>query len=372
MGRTTSIYLQKAAYVLALIIYACYTACAGAKHDHFFVSAQYHYQYIWKHFSGMGDEVNNPARSYEINLGWKTSGELLWHQLYNRPSYGIGFFFCNLNNPKVYGEVRSGFLFMEFPFSERLSAQSKLKVSLGLAHFNRYYDPVSNPLNLNIGNSLNVHFNLNYSLFFRLSDRLLLAPGLSFTHFSNGAYKKPNRGFNLFDLNLTLRHITKAPAGRTMESIVDEKKSSFIKKQKLFMVYSIGFMQRDVGDPTYMARSLTLNHTLQTGPRGRWGIGIDLSYDDHSREIIRERSDDYKYKEYFRLGVYASHDILFDRLSVLLNLGSYLYYGVSPDSKLFSRIGLRYSLGRSLHAQLALKAHRGRADHVQWGLGYSL
>lgn len=363
--------MQKAVYVLSMIISFCYKAGAESKHDHFFVSAQYHYQYIWKHFSGMGDEVNNPAKSYEINMGWKTSGALLWHQLYNQPSYGIGFYFCDLNNPKVYGEVRSGFLFMEFPFSEIFSTKSKLKVSLGLAHFNRYYDSVSNPLNLNIGNSLNVHFNLNYSLFFRLSDRLLLAPGLSFTHFSNGAYKKPNRGFNLFDVNLALRHNTKAPV-TARESIVNEEKSPFIRKQKLFMVYSIGFMQRDVGDPTYMARSLTINHTLQTGPRGRWGIGIDLSYDDHSRELIRQESDDYGYKEYFRLGGYASHDIIFDRLSVLLNLGTYLYYGVSPDSKFFSRIGLRYSLGRNLHAQLALKAHRGRADHVQWGIGYSL
>lgn len=365
------IHLKRTTNAVLFFLLACNVSYGGGRHDHVFVSAQYHRQYIWKHFSGMGDEVNNPARSYEINLGRKTSGKLLWHQLYNRPSYGMGFFYCDLNNPSVYGEVRSGFLFMEFPFSERMAAQSKLKVSLGLAYFNRYYHRENNPLNLNIGNSLNIHFNLNYSWFFRISDQLMVAPGLSFTHFSNGAYKKPNRGFNLFDVNLALR-FRSADTKPDSEIVSKVVKEPFKKKHQFFLLYSIGFMQRNIGDPTYMARTLSLNHTLQTGPRGRWGLGIDLSYDDHAREVIRGNSENYHFKEYFRVGAYASHDILFDRLSVLLNLGTYLYYGVSPDSMFFSRIGLRYSLGRNLHAQLALKAHKGRADHVQWGLGYSL
>ncbi len=371
MDISTAKNLLRAACGFSLLLAVCFNAIAGVKHEHIFVSVQYHHQYIWKHFSGMGDEVNNPARSFEINLGRKTTGELLWHQLYNQPSYGIGFFYCDLNNPEIYGQVRSGFLFMEFPLAERWAAASKLKVSFGLANFNKYFDPVNNPVNLNIGNSLNVHFNLNYSWFFRISDQLWLAPGLSFTHFSNGAYKKPNRGFNLFDINLALRFRSlDTPSDREMVSEI--VKASFKKKHRFFFMYSIGFMQRNIDDPTYMVRTLTLNHTLQTGPRGRWGLGIDLSYDDHAREVVRGSTDKYRFSEYFRLGAYASHDILFDRLSVLLNLGTYIYYGVSPESMIFSRIGLRYSLGRSLHAQLALKAHKGRADHVQWGLGYSL
>lgn len=343
---------------------------AESRHQHFFVSGQYHYQYIWKHFAGMGDEINNPARSFEINLGWKTSGASLWHKLYNNPSYGFGFYFCDLNNPEIYGEVRSGFMFMEFPFRERKHRQGKMKVSLGLSFFNRYHHPVDNPLNINIGNSVNAHFNLNYSWYFHINNNLLFAPGISFTHFSNGAYKKPNRGFNLLDVNLALRFRTSPPVkDDSAKKHFDETFTG--RKQRLFLVYSFGFMQREPGDPTYMARTLSLNHTVQTGFRGRWGIGMDLEYDDHTREIIRETKEKTDYSDYFRLTAFASHDILFDRLALMLNLGTYLHYELKPSTMIIMRIGLRYSLGSKLSAQVALKAHGGRADHVQWGIGYA-
>ncbi len=343
---------------------------AEGRHQHFFVSGQYHYQYIWKHFADMGDEVNNPARSFEINLGLKTSGALLWHQLYNLPSYGIGFYYCDLNNPEIYGEVKSGFLFMEFPFSERRQRQGNLRVSLGLSFFNKYHDPVENPLNVNIGNKVNVHFNLNYSLFFHINDNLLFSPGVSLTHFSNGAYKKPNRGFNLLGVNMALRFQTGSHRLGDLDQISVKEEFTGM-KQRLFLVFSFGFLQRNEGDPTYLARSLSLNHTVQTGFRGRWGIGTDLEFDDHTRKTIKETNENTDYRDYVRLTAFASHEILFDRMSVLLNLGTYLHYKIRPDKMLFTRIGLRYSLGNNLNAQLALKAHGGRADHVQWGLGYS-
>ncbi len=361
---------HKTGLVCFVFMFVFVMAYAESRHQHFFVSAQYHYQYIWKHFEGMGDEINNPARSYEVNVGWRTSGALFWHQLYNQPAYGLGFFYCDLNNPEIYGEVRSGFMFMEFPFGERRQRQGKMKVSLGLSFFNRYYHPTDNPLNVNIGNSVNIHFNLNYSWYFHLNDNLLIAPGMSFTHFSNGAYKKPNRGFNLFDVNLALRFRTSSPKpGDTTIQHFDEEFAGI--KQRLFLVYSFGFMQREKGDPTYMARTLSVNHTVQTGFRGRWGIGMDLEYDDHAKEVIRKTKENPGYKDYMRLTAFASHDILFDRLSLMLNLGTYLYYELKPSTMIFARIGLRYSLGSRLHAQVALKAHGGRADHVNWGFGYA-
>lgn len=360
----------KTCCIFLVFMSTCIMTHAEGRHQHFFVSGQYHYQYIWKHFPGMGDEINNPARSFEINLGLKTSGTLFWHQLYNLPSYGIGFYYCDLNNPEIYGEVKSGFMFMEIPFSERRQRQGRLKVSLGLSFFNRYHDPVENPLNVNIGNRVNVHINLNYSLFFSLNDNLILAPGVSFTHFSNGAYKRPNRGFNLFDVNMALRFKTGSHLPGDFGQLRIQEEFTGV-QQRLFLVFSFGFLQRYEGDPTYLARSLSLNHTIQTGFRGRWGIGTDIEFDDHTRKTIKETSDKPDYRDYVRLTAFASHEILFDRMSVLLNLGTYLHYKIRPDKMVFSRIGLRYSLGNNLNAQIALKAHGGRADHVQWGIGYA-
>ena len=340
-------------------------------HQHLFISAQFHGQYIWRHYEDMVKDINNPAHSFEVNLGWKTAGADPWNSLYNYPSYGFGVFYSNLNNPDLLGVARSGFLFMEFPLGQKRFVDHRLKVSVGLAHLSTFYDPVDNPHNLNIGSPFNLHFNLNYSWFFPVNERILVAPGLSFTHFSNGAFKKPNRGINLLEANLAVRF---QGEDRIANLAVEYQNRPEWQenKHRTYLLFSGGMMQRFIDDPNYRVFTLTINHTLQTGPGARWGVGLDVTYDDHSRERIDRQKEDPVFVDYLRLGAFASHDIVFDRMTVLLNFGGYLYYGYEPDSRFYPRIGLRYEITNRMTAQLALKAYRFRANHVQWGVGYEL
>ncbi len=334
-----------------------------------FVTAQYHYQYIWPHRPDLKEHAGNPAKTFELQAGWKTSGAQAWHHRYNLPSYGFGFSLCDLGNPEVLGEVRSGFMFMEFETGRFAAVARNLRVSLGLSHFDTYYDPVDNPENRFIGTAWNVHFNLNYMLSLPIGKNLRLLPGASFTHYSNGAYKKPNRGINIFDVNLGLRYRfgDEGPAF-SLAGIYDYEATT---EQRLFVTYSVGLMQRDIGDPTYLARTLSINQTIQKKSRSRWGIGLDLFYDDHAREEVDAVKEDASYLDYGRAGGFVSCDIIFNRLSLLMNLGTYVYYGYEPRGSIYKRIGLRYLTDSGLVAHMALKAHSGRADYVEWGLGYS-
>lgn len=369
----TDILMRKYLFfsIVVITLVPCGKAISQENHQYMFISAQFHGQYIWRHYEDMVKDINNPAHSFEVNLGWKTAGAAPWNSLYNYPSYGFGFFYSNLNNPELFGVARSGFLFMEFPFGQKRFIDHRMKVSVGLAHLSTYYDPDDNPNNLNIGSPVNLHFNLNYSWFFPVSDRILLAPGLSFTHFSNGAFKKPNRGINLLDVNLAIRYqgddrFLNVPAK-------DQIRPQWPGNQhRTYVHLSGGVMQRFIDDPDYKVFTLSVNHALQTGPGARWGVGLDFTYDDHSKERIDRKKENPAFVDYMRLGAFASHDIVFDRMSVVLNLGGYLYYGYEPDSRLYSRVGLRYEIGSRITTQLALKAYKLRANHLQWGLGYQL
>lgn len=357
--------------MIVLTMATCCKAISQEDHQYMFISAQFHNQYIWRHFDAMIGEVNNPVHSIEVNLGWKTAGADPWNSLYNYPSYGFGFFYNNLKNPEIFGVARSGFLFMEFPFGQKRFVDHRMKVSAGIAHLSTYYDPVENPHNLNIGSSFNLHFNLNYSWFFPVNDRILLAPGLSFTHYSNGAFKKPNRGINLLDVNLAIRYRGDERVSNVMDA--DRPQPEWPQnKHRTYLFFSGGVMQRFIDDPNYRVFTLTVNHALQTGPGARWGVGLDFTYDDHAKERIDRQKDNPVLVDYMRMGAFASHDIVFDRMTVLLNLGGYLYYGYEPDSRIYPRIGLRYEIANRITAQLALKSYRLRANHVQWGLGYEL
>lgn len=356
--------------IYVLILVPVMKGYAGEKYQHMFISAQFHSQYIWRHYEKMAKDIQNYTHAVEINMGWKTAGSSPWHSIYNYPSYGFGFFYGNLNNPDLFGIARSGFLFTEFVFGQQRAIDHRMKVSLGLAHLSAYYDPVENPHNLNIGTPVNMHFNLNYSWFFSLNDHMLLAPGLSFTHFSNGALKKPNRGINLFDVNLSFRYKTEE---RNMNGLPDLILHDFSsdKKHRFFVNMSAGVMQCFIDGPNYKVLTISMNHTIQTRPGGRWGLGLDTTYDDYSKERIDRDNDDPKFVDYTRVGAFVSHDLLFDRLDILLNLGVYLYYGYKPDSKTYPRVGLRYEVDEHFNIQLALKAYNFRANHIQWGFGFS-
>ncbi len=64
--------------------------------------------------------------------------------------------------------------------------------------------------------------------------------------------------------------------------------------------------------------------------------------------------------------------MVFDGLSIMFNLGTYLYYGYDPLSQVYKRVGMRYITNSGLLGHIALKAHAGRADYIEWGIGYSI
>ena len=335
----------------------------------FFTGFQFHRQHIWAHHKEMRPYTSRPANSLEFTLGLQTHGNKLWESLYNFPAYGVGFFYSDLGREEVLGNVKSGFLFLEFPIRRGDRFDTRMKYSLGLSYFSNFYDEFENPANQFIGTPWNVHFNLNYSWLFHLSHQWQVAPGLSFTHFSNGAYRKPNKGFNLFDVNLGVRyHLNGLPALPSERPSVESP--SGLPQRKLFMVFSFGTMQRNVGDPNYSARTFSVNLTRQSGLKNRWGIGMDLFYDEHAKEQVRNENNNAHPVKYLRGGSYVSHDLIFNRMSLVMNLGVYVFYGYEPVQPIYQRVGLRYAIDRRLLTSLTLKAHYGQAEYVEWGIGY--
>ncbi len=362
---------------VCVFILAC---CTLGAHGHLyardhrgrlFFGTQYHHQYLWAHREEMRPHLGNPVHAFELNLGWQTSGDMQWHRAYNMPSLGLGFFYADLGNPDVFGDVRSGFIYMDFIMGKTASVQRRFKVSLGLSNFSEYYDAETNPENEFIGTRWNVHVNFNYKFHYRISQHVELTPGVSFTHFSNGAYQKPNRGLNLFDVNLGLRYNLGA-SEETFQPTHDDNLEWPVGEQRLLTSYAIGFMQRNIGDPHYQAHTLTLNLLKRGSYRSRWGLGADFFYDEHAKEWVRLQQEQTSFADYVRAGGFVSYDLVFDRLSLLLNLGVYYYYGYEPENPVYKRIGLRYFITSNVLAHMALKAHFGRADYVAWGLGYAL
>jgi hypothetical protein len=78
-------------------------------------------------------------------------------------------------------------------------------------------------------------------------------------------------------------------------------------------------------------------------------------------------SDESKPK--YQAGIYAAYEHNLGRISIPLQLGAYVYnqYSINP---LFQVIGVRYAINKHWKASFQLKTHLGKADHIDWGIGY--
>lgn len=357
---------------MATMLAACTTSgYAQGAVNRMFAGFQYHHQRLWAHRPEIDPYNDNYIQSFELILGIRSSGKHHWQQLYNSPSYGLGFFYSDLGHPDVLGEVMSGFVFFEVPLGERQIIKRRLNTALGVSRLSQFYNPDSNPENQFIGTPWNIHFNIKYGLVINIAGQLQILPGVSFTHYSNGAYKKPNRGLNLFDANVGVRFYL-SNQGSFSLPVRDDILSTWPGDQRFLVLYSTGLMQRDIDDPHYRAHTLSFAVDEQTGPRSRWGVGLEIFYDDHAKDLAREVDLQAGFSTFVRAGVFVSHEIMINNLSLHMGLGTYVYRGQETERPVYKRVALRYNLGYGLYSHFGIKAHQGRADHMEWGLGIAL
>lgn len=337
----------------------------------FFAGMQTHMGGVHAHHDQMRPYTRGVSPALELHLGFRTLGQHKWEHLYNFPAVGIGYYRGYPGNPNVLGVINSAFLFMEFNSRERKHFSTSIKYSLGFAHFSNFHHDTSNPENHAIGTPFNVHFNVNYTFAYHWQAQRHLTAGLSFTHFSNGAYRKPNKGLNLFDLNVGIRQFLGEEKQR-LQLPQYGSALSHLPEYNLSFVYAGGTMQKTIEPDQYKVRSLSINLSRQSDFTNRWGVGVDLFYDDHIKAEAREQRQANAFKEYLHGAVHLSHDIVFNNLSAVFHLGLYTFYYVKPYKPIYQRVGLRYELSSGIIAGVALKTHYAKADYVEWGLGYRI
>jgi hypothetical protein len=84
-------------------------------------------------------------------------------------------------------------------------------------------------------------------------------------------------------------------------------------------------------------------------------------------ELQVEPGTDYK-----RVGIFAGHELYIGKMSIVTQLGYYLYYPFDFEGRMYNRIGLKRYLGDHWFAAVTLKSHGAKAEAVEFGLGVRL
>ncbi len=328
-----------------------------------------HFGAILPHRQIVNEVIEGHTFASEVSFYKATSGKNNWQQQYNYPRLGVSALYVNFGNPTELGESIGVFPFIELPLNQR-KIQLNFKVGYGIGYISKPFDRVNNYKNVVIGSFFNALIYLNLGVRLPLSQRVKLSSGLSIIHFSNGSFERPNLGVNIASISTGLSY----EFGNKITPLTTEIVSREKKWTKQLMV---GFGVKEtppVDGPKYFVNTYSFNMIKLKRDKSSYGFGADLFYDASLQSTIL-RGDELaqtKESDNFRLGVIGIYSFDFGKISLLLEIGGYLYTKYEEQGFIYNRFTSRFNVSDKVFLNLGLKTHYAVADFVEAGIGINI
>lgn len=277
--------------------------------------------------------------------------------------------------------------------TRRLTAGYYLGAGVGYAF--SHYDTERHIDNELIGTRANIYFTAGLYAAYRLSRHTALEAGVDFSHHSNGALYRPNKGANYLGPYVGLSYTPQPADADAMPATASADAQEEWQRHPLYLEFSAGLgaktlsedwqhtqFQMHPGDADYrksnfaLYGAFSLQADLMWRYARRWasGLGFDVFYGDYAEKVERWEQT---YKEPqqvspWSLGIALKHEAFFGRLSVRVGLGYYVYRHMGTNANeveqpYYERVGLFYTLSRrsGLSVGFSVNAHRTRADFTE-------
>lgn len=329
------------------------------------------------------EALENGYGAVEVRYGWQSNNAESWQAAYGYPAYGFGWYSGFIGNPDLLGKPGAFYGFISLPLTKLHRHRLLIEPAVGLSYDLKPYDQETNADNDAIGSRFNVYFNLNLGASYRLNREMDLVYGVDFTHFSNGRMFKPNAGLNMWGFNLGFRYHFNSQQGRVDNSefpqtlldvrphLNNGRRAQTVNKSGMAIYGATGWVQNDENSGTYKQYSTvtTMVEYLYTlNEKNGFAVGINGFYDS---SLVAYYPDD---SNYWFLGAHGGYDLLFWRMALRLQVGTYLDdKGREYKGNYFFRPALKYQCMDHLFVQLGLKTQNGfKADWIEFGLGIRL
>jgi hypothetical protein len=343
---------------------------AHAQHrNNFFLDGRMHYGFVVAHSPRMEHLVTGHTKGLQLTLGKQTTGEKEWNNIYNFPQTGFTFIYLDFANPERLGSAMGMLMFVDLPLIRNPNFTLSLNLAEGLGYITKKFSIDENRKNLVTGSKLNAAIQIFFQSSFQISPKTDFRLALGLTHFSNGSLTTPNIGINNASISSglifrfdTSRTIPKKSVLRTVDRTI---------RYEAFVSGGVKEIYPPEGNK-YFVWSLSGEAVKPMSHKFSLGAGADLFYDLSIDDNVKKESGILHNPPSHRTrsGIFLSNEFTFNRLTILLQLGLYLYYPFKEDGSAYHRLGLRYRCSQHLLINYTLKAHYARADNSELGLGY--
>lgn len=301
--------------------------------------------------------------SFEADL--RVDGEKQWHHHYNFPQYGLSFNYMDLASEHL-GSSYSILTHLKLPLNKARNV--KFQMGLGLGYISKPFHLEQNLMNNAIGSCLNVALQLKLLSRIVINNKLTVLPGISIRHFSNGAYKLPNKGINIAGIDLAIEF------GQGNRKNLPERNDHKSEKEKInfYVGTSIGLKEvLPIFGPKYPVYSLFTLAMKRVSPKSSAGLEAGGIYNTSLPEVLRDRGEESpKEITALRAHVAASYKLHFGNLGLLLQAGVYVFDKYEVDGPIFLRYHLQYNVTEQWILTTGLKSHYANADNAEFGIVY--
>ncbi len=340
----------------------------------FTLDATPYYGSILLHNSDISHLINSHPSGFILGLNKKTFGFKDWEHTYNYPDSGVSFIYQDLRNETL-GKNYGLYAHYNFYFFKR---NVQFRIGQGIAYNTNPYDKNQNFRNNAYGSHLlsSTYLMLNYHKE-RLFDRLGLKAGISVIHYSNANFKAPNTSTNtlafnaglVYDLNDS-KDVAYVP--RTLQEVS-------LEPIKYNFAFRTGLNESDeIGSGQFPFYILSAYADKQIGKVSALQIGTDIFFSNFLKELIRFQSISFPELEvsadtdFKRVGLFLGHELFINKMSVITQLGYYVYYPFDFEGRVYNRIGLKRYFGDQWFGAITLKSHGAAAEAVEFGIGVRL
>jgi len=363
--------MRKTVFILLIIVSSlCTKAEKKPKiQSSFNIESRFHYGFIWPHHESIRYLQRKHIPAFDIRIS-RTLYKQNWAKLYRQPNLGIGFYHNNLQWPEVLGNIDAIYGFIKIPIIKKSKFSFNYSFCLGTAHISKYFDINNNYYNIAIGSRINVYVNFDIETEIQLRKNLIFIIGADLSHVSNGAVRKPNLGFNLPAINCGFKYTVNPPLFSNSSNKLHNYDGNIF---NVFIVGNMGWKEiNPPGGNQYLTSTTWIDAGYMFTKRKRIGLGLDLFYDGSIAKRKEKENTNEKYvKNNFRQGFHVSYDLIFGKVFFTIQAGYYFLLDYNDDTNLYNRFGLRYQHKNFIY-NVSLKTHLGRADYIEWGIGYVL
>lgn len=308
-----------------------------------------------------------------LGINRKTFGDARWEEAYGYPDTGLSFIYQDMRNP-VLGRHYGLYAHYNFYFLKR---RLQIRIGQGVAYNTNPYDAETNFRNNAYGTHLlSSTYVMAHYYRERIFGRFGFRAGLALVHYSNANVKAPNTSTNTFGLSAGVLYDLGSETKRPYRHWDPEPLQEGV---RLNLVFRTGVNESDVVGsgqfPFYIASAYA---DKRLGRLSAIQLGADLYFSNFLKELIRFQSaafpelDVAPDMDYRRAGLFVGHELFVGKLSVITQLGYYIYYPFDFEGRVYNRIGMKRYFGRKLFAALSLKSHGAKAEAIEFGFGIRL